>query len=67
VTATGGRVYYSTALAIQALDATTGAPVWAFTASGGATGATEFLSTPAVAGGLVFAGSSDDSLYAIQA
>jgi outer membrane protein assembly factor BamB len=67
VTVAGGRVYYSTALAIQALDAKTGTPVWAFTPSGAATGAAEFLSTPAVEGGLVFAGCNDDSLYAIQA
>jgi outer membrane protein assembly factor BamB len=67
VTVTGNRVYYSTALAIQALDAKTGAPVWAFTPSGAATGAAEFLSTPAVANGLVFVGCNDDSLYAIQA
>jgi outer membrane protein assembly factor BamB len=64
---TGGRVYYSTALAIQALDATTGTPVWAFTPSGAAVGTAEFLSTPAVEGGLVFVGCNDDSLYAIQA
>jgi outer membrane protein assembly factor BamB/tRNA A-37 threonylcarbamoyl transferase component Bud32 len=61
-TVAGGRVYYSTALAIQALDARSGAPVWSFASAGA-----EFLTTPAVAGGLVFAGSSDDSLYAIQA
>jgi len=67
VTVTGGRVYYSTALAIQALDATTGTPVWAFTPSGAAAGTAEFLSTPAVEGGLVFVGCNDDSLYAIQA
>jgi len=62
-----GRIYYSTALAIQALDAKTGAPVWAFTPSGAASGSADFLSTPVVANGLVLVGSSDDNLYAIQA
>jgi len=57
-----GRVYYSTTLGIQALDAKSGAPVWSFAA-----GDAGFLTTPAVANGLVFAGSSNDSLYAIQA
>jgi outer membrane protein assembly factor BamB len=63
VAAAGGRVYYTTALALQALDAVTGAPVWAFAAPNSA----EFLSTPAVAGGLVFIGCHDDSLYAVKA
>jgi outer membrane protein assembly factor BamB len=67
VTAAGGRVYYSTDLAVQALDAKTGAPAWAFTPSGTASGTATFLSTPAVARGMVFVGSSDDSLYAFQA
>jgi outer membrane protein assembly factor BamB len=67
VAAAGGRVYYSTDLAVQALDAKTGAPVRAFTPSGTASGTATFLSTPAVAGGMVFVGSSDDSLYAFQA
>jgi len=71
VTAAGGRVYYATDLAVQALDAKTGAPVLAFTPSGTASvtasGAATFLFTPAVAGGLVFVGSNDDSLYAFQA
>jgi outer membrane protein assembly factor BamB len=67
VAAAGGRVYYSTDLAIQALDAKTGAPVWAFTPSGTASGTATLLSTPAVANGMVFVGSSDDSLYAFQA
>jgi outer membrane protein assembly factor BamB len=61
-TVAGGRVYYTTDLAIQALEATSGAPVWSFTSADA-----EFLTTPAVASGLVFAGSSNDSLYAIQA
>jgi outer membrane protein assembly factor BamB len=60
---TGGRVYYTTALAVQALDAKSGTPVWAFTAPNNA----ELLSTPAVASGLVFVGCSNDTLYAIQA
>jgi len=63
LTVAGGRVYYTTALAVQALDATSGRPVWAFSAPGNA----EFLSTPAVASGLVFIGCYDDSLYAIRA
>jgi outer membrane protein assembly factor BamB len=71
VTAAGGRVYYSTDLAVQALDAKTGAPALAFTPSGTASvttsGTATFLFTPAVAGGLVFAGSNDDSLYAFRA
>jgi outer membrane protein assembly factor BamB len=62
-TVAGGRVYYTTALAVQALDAKSGTPVWAFTAPGDAA----LLSTPAVASGLVFIGCHDDSLYAIQA
>jgi outer membrane protein assembly factor BamB len=67
VTAAAGRIYYSTALAIQALDAKSGAPVWAFTSSGAASGDGDFLSTPVVANGLVLVGCSDNSLYAIQA
>lgn len=61
-TVAGGRVYYTTALAIQSLDAKSGAPVWSF-----ASGDAEFLTTPAVTNGLVFVGCSDNSLYAIQA
>jgi outer membrane protein assembly factor BamB len=59
----GGRLYYTTALALQALDAKSGDPVWAFTASNNA----GLLGTPAVANGLVFIGSYDDGLYAVQA
>jgi len=59
----GGRLYYTTALALQALDAKSGDPVWAFTAPGNS----ELLSAPAVANGLVFIGCYDDGLYAIQA
>ena len=60
---TGGRVYYTTTLALQALDAKSGDPVWAFTAPNNA----ELLGTPVVANGLVFIGCSDDGLYAVQA
>jgi outer membrane protein assembly factor BamB len=63
LTVAGGRVYYTTALALQALDAKSGAPIWAFTAPNNA----ELLSTPAVANGLVFIGCYDDGLYAVQA
>jgi outer membrane protein assembly factor BamB len=66
-TAAAGRIYYSTALAIQALDAKSGTPVWAFTASGAASGDGDFLSTPVVANGLVLVGCTDNNLYAIQA
>ena len=67
VTAAAGRIYYSTALAIQALDAKSGAPVWAFTSPGAASGGGTFLSTPVVANGLVLVGCGDNNLYAIQA
>jgi outer membrane protein assembly factor BamB len=60
---TGGRVYYSTTLALQALDANSGDPVWAFTAPNNS----GLLGTPVLASGLVFIGSSDDGLYAVQA
>jgi outer membrane protein assembly factor BamB len=59
----GGRVYYTTALALQALDAKSGDPVWAFTAPNNA----ELLATPVVTNGLVFIGSYDDGLYAVRA
>jgi hypothetical protein len=59
----GGRLYYTTALAVQALDAKSNTPVWAFTAPNNS----ELLSTPAVASGLVFVGCYDDGLYAIKA
>ena len=55
-------MYYTTALALQALDAKSGDPVWAFTAPNNA----ELLATPVVANGLVFIGSYDDGLYAVQ-
>jgi outer membrane protein assembly factor BamB len=59
----GGRVYYTTSLALQALDAKSGDPVWAFTAPNNA----GLFASPVVANGLVFIGSSDDGLYAVQA
>jgi outer membrane protein assembly factor BamB len=62
-TVAGGRVYYTTALALQALDAKSGGPAWAFTPPGNS----EVLGAPAVANGLVFVGSYDDSLYAVRA
>jgi len=58
-----GRLYVSTGLAVQALDAKTGSTVWSYTSP--TTGA--FVSTPAVADGLVFVGSTNDNLYAIRA
>jgi outer membrane protein assembly factor BamB len=58
----GGRVYYSTDLALQALDARSGDPDWAFSPD-----STALPSTPAVAGGLVLIGCQDDSLYAVKA
>ena len=63
VTVAGGKVYFSTSLAIQALDAKSGTPAWAFSAPI----STSFIGVPAVANGFVFAGGSDDALYAIQA
>jgi len=60
----GGKLYVSTGLALQALDAKTGDAVWSYRPpyDPGA-----FVSTPAVANGLVFVGSTDDKLYAIRA
>jgi outer membrane protein assembly factor BamB len=58
-----GRLYVSTGLAVRALDARTGKAVWSYTPRN--TGA--FVSTPAVANGLVFIGSTNDNLYAIRA
>jgi outer membrane protein assembly factor BamB len=63
LTVAGGRVYYTAALALQALDAKSGDPVWAFTAPGNAV----LLATPVVASGLVFVGSYNDTLYGVQA
>jgi outer membrane protein assembly factor BamB len=63
VTVAAGRVYYTTVLAVQALDAKSGSPVWSFVSPDNSA----FQSTPAVASGLVFVGSYDNSLYAIPA
>ena len=57
------RLYVSTGLALQALDAETGSAVWPCTPPN--TGA--LVCTPAVANGLVFVGSTNDNLYAIRA
>jgi outer membrane protein assembly factor BamB len=62
-TLNGGRVYYTTSLALQALDAKSGDPVWAFSAPNNAA----LFATPVVANGFVFVGSYDDGLYAVQA
>jgi outer membrane protein assembly factor BamB len=59
----GGTLYVSTGQALQALDAKTGNAVWSYTPPN--TGA--IVSTPAVANGLVFVGSTNDNLYAIRA
>jgi outer membrane protein assembly factor BamB len=59
----GSELYVSTGQALQALDAKTGNAVWSYTPPN--TGA--FVSTPAVANGLVFVGSTNDNLYAIRA
>jgi outer membrane protein assembly factor BamB len=59
----GGRVYYTAALALQALDAKSGDPVWAFNAPGNSV----LTATPAVADGLVFVGSYNDTLYGVKA
>jgi outer membrane protein assembly factor BamB len=63
MTVVGGRVYYTTSLAMQARDAKTGKAVWASAAPTGKA----FMGTPAVANGMVFIGCSDDALYAIKA
>lgn len=58
----GGTLYVSTGQGLQALDAKTGDTLWSYTpAPPGA-----LVSTPAVAGGLVFIGSTNDNLYAIR-
>jgi outer membrane protein assembly factor BamB len=59
----GGRLYVSTGEAVQALDAKSGSAVWSYTPA--STGA--FVSTPAVANGLVFIGCTNDNLYALRA
>jgi outer membrane protein assembly factor BamB len=59
----GGKVYVSTNLALQELDAKSGDAGWSYSPPDyGA-----FVSTPAVAGGLIFIGSTDNSLYALRA
>jgi outer membrane protein assembly factor BamB len=58
----GGRLYYTTYLAMQAVEAKTGDPVWRFLAPTGA----EFLSTPVITDGLAVFGSSNDTLYAVK-
>jgi outer membrane protein assembly factor BamB len=58
----GGRVYVSTDFALQALDAKSGGAVWSYTPP-----SSGLVTTPAVADGLVFFGSSSDNLYAIRA
>jgi outer membrane protein assembly factor BamB len=63
LTVADGRVYFTTTLAVQAIDAKKGTAIWAFPAPAGKS----LLSTPAVADGLVFIGCSDDALYAIKA
>ncbi len=61
--AAGGKVYISTGIALQELDAKSGDAGWSYSAPDyGA-----FASTPAVADGLVFIGCTDDSLYALRA
>jgi outer membrane protein assembly factor BamB len=59
----GDTVYVSTGVKVQAVNARTGTPVWTFappTPAG-------LTSTPAVADGLVFTGSTGKNLYAIRA
>jgi outer membrane protein assembly factor BamB len=58
----GGSVYIAVAHDVVALDATTGAIRWRFTTQDGTEN-----STPAVAGGVVFAGSFDGHVYALDA
>ncbi len=59
----GGKLYASTGQALQALDAKTGNAEWSYTPPN----IGSFVSTPAVANGLVFVGSTNDNLYAIRA
>ena len=56
-------LYVSAGQALQALDAKTGDAVWSYTQPN----AGACVSTPAVARGLVFVGSTNDNLYAIRA
>jgi outer membrane protein assembly factor BamB len=62
-TVSGGTLYVASGLALQALNAQTGDAIWSFTAP--VAGA--FTSTPAISGGLVFAGSTNKNLYAVRA
>ena len=59
----GDTVYVSTGVKVQAVNARTGTRVWTFAAPAPA----GLTSTPAVAGGLVFTGSTGKNLYAIRA
>jgi outer membrane protein assembly factor BamB len=58
----GGKVYVSTGIALQELDAKSGDAGWSYSPPGYGT----FASTPAAAGGLVFIGCTNDSLYALR-
>lgn len=58
-----GKVYVSTGIAVQELDARSGDAGWSYSPPD--SGA--FASTPAAAGGLVFIGCTDDSIYALRA
>jgi len=58
-----GTVYFSAGQSVQAVDAKTGSITWSYASPY----SVEFGTTPAVGGGLVFIGASDDSLYAIRA
>jgi outer membrane protein assembly factor BamB len=57
-----GTVYFSAGQSVQAVDAKTGSPTWSY-----ALPDSVVFGNPAVGGGLVFVGASDDSLYAIRA
>jgi outer membrane protein assembly factor BamB len=58
-----GTVYFSAGQSVRAVDAKTGSTTWSYASPD----SVEFGTTPAVGGGLVFIGASDDSLYAIRA
>jgi outer membrane protein assembly factor BamB len=60
---TGGKVYVSTGMALQELDAKSGDAGWSYSSPRYGV----FASTPAVADGLVFIGCTDDSIYALRA
>jgi outer membrane protein assembly factor BamB len=61
--AAGGKVYVSTGIALQELDAKSGDAGWSYSPPTSGV----FVSTPAVADGLVFIGCTDDSVYALRA